>query len=509
MLTLKKLFLQEKFLVRFFLLATIIIYLSFSLFHLSQFMTVDEQKWIFERTPKYWRSWMNFKPSGTLINDKPGISVALISGFGLLAEPHPEKIIQTVEKHVREYPIGTMEKTLFYFRFPIVLFNGLAGWLIFWLLKKFTGNDWLSLWSTILILLSPPLIGISQIVNPDSLLWTFSILSLLALANCLKTLKHNYALLSVLTLGLSIGSKYTAFILYPFFTLLYAVALMAAAKNNYADRPLKATVIRLTALFSEIIFGSLLFFSFILPAIYFKTDSYFSQKTIAELLPLFKIILLSITSFLVLVLADSFFLKNKILLYISRFGGKIGTNLLKLLAMIILSILAVTLINWSIGGDFLRLERVPFDALTNSIFENANLFEKTILEFRPLVFSLTPVVALFFVFILCLFITRKFALATMAGALIFFIFLFHTAMIYNNLLTTIRYSIIIYPLICILSAMGIWEFRNLFFTKIKLSWISFILLFLSCASLASVARPGRPQHPIIFHIPILCCPKNI
>ena len=44
----------------------------------------------------------------------------------------------------------------------------------FRIIKKITGNEWIALFSATGILLSPILLGMSQIVNPDSLFWIFA-----------------------------------------------------------------------------------------------------------------------------------------------------------------------------------------------------------------------------------------------------------------------------------------------------------------------------------------------
>ena len=66
----------------------------------------------------------------TYINDKPGVSVALISGVGLLAEPNPEehrirdsKI--TENENYTVYDSNKTDKINFSLRFPILLFNAL------------------------------------------------------------------------------------------------------------------------------------------------------------------------------------------------------------------------------------------------------------------------------------------------------------------------------------------------------------------------------------------------
>src|SRR5665647_2420932 len=74
--------------------------------------------------------------------------------------------------------------------------------------------------SFIFICLSPLLFGISLIVNPDSLIWTFFLLSLLSHFIYLETKKNKYLFWSGIFLGFSILTKFVANILYIFYFLL-------------------------------------------------------------------------------------------------------------------------------------------------------------------------------------------------------------------------------------------------------------------------------------------------
>ena len=54
------------------------LYLFFGLSHLGQFVTADEHKWLYERIPNYWEAIRDQKWKKTFINDKPGVSVAIL-----------------------------------------------------------------------------------------------------------------------------------------------------------------------------------------------------------------------------------------------------------------------------------------------------------------------------------------------------------------------------------------------------------------------------------------------
>ena len=70
----------------FILLFLFSVNLAFGTFHLAESSRVDEALWTFDRIPKFWDNVMNNKLQKTRISDKPGITVALISGAGMFFE---------------------------------------------------------------------------------------------------------------------------------------------------------------------------------------------------------------------------------------------------------------------------------------------------------------------------------------------------------------------------------------------------------------------------------------
>jgi hypothetical protein len=87
-------------------------------------------------------------------------------------------------------------------------------------------------------------------------------------------------------------------------------------------------------------------------------------------------------------------------------------------------------------------------------FKNTSLFNKVLLEFYPMVFSLTPVVLASFIFALIKYIKKPDRYRRLVFSLAVFIILLFSATIYIHLLAIIRYSIMLYPLIFIIAAIG-------------------------------------------------------
>ncbi len=80
----------EKIAVVLLLLASVAAFFAFGLFHLTKFETTDEHLWKYGRIKQYWQAIGNQDWEKTYINDKPGVTIAIFSGVGLLFESDPE-----------------------------------------------------------------------------------------------------------------------------------------------------------------------------------------------------------------------------------------------------------------------------------------------------------------------------------------------------------------------------------------------------------------------------------
>jgi hypothetical protein len=106
-------------------------FFSFGLFHLGKFETTDEHLWKYERIGQYWQALAEQDWEKTYINDKPGVTVALISGIGLLREPHPEDSVHRPQpagdsRLFEAYQSDQSERVNVIFRLPILVFSALS-----------------------------------------------------------------------------------------------------------------------------------------------------------------------------------------------------------------------------------------------------------------------------------------------------------------------------------------------------------------------------------------------
>lgn len=197
----------------------LLLYGCFGLSHIGSFITADEHYWVDERIPQYWNAWNTGKWKKTLINDKPGVSLALVSAPALLADNHLTSNCETKKDRFNACDPEKTSATYSAFRLPILLINGLLLIVIFFSVRAFS-SQFVATAATGLIASSPYLVGFSQIINPDSLLWSSGAAALFAFIAFLKTNRLPFGIIAALTLTLAILSKYTAIVLIFFLPIL-------------------------------------------------------------------------------------------------------------------------------------------------------------------------------------------------------------------------------------------------------------------------------------------------
>lgn len=465
------------------------LYLSFGLTHITKFATVDETIWwIYNRVPKYWDSLLAGDIEGTFINDKPGVSVAIISGIGynLNKESFQERISMRAGnpnsyKRVDKQDLN-IEQNLLSLRLPLLIFNGLFALLLFWLIKKITDDYWISFWSFTFILMSPILLGISQIINPDTLLWSFSAGAILSSIGYMKTEERKLAVISSISLGMALLSKYTATILFPFLIIsswAYFAYKMRDWKEQGLENHLKIKKISITSIL--ITAGSVLTYAIGMPAV-FKNMKLLSYGTVG--FPGMEYFLWPLVAIQILLILESIFFKNKFSILAFE---KIGSLLKKysyFLYSLLLIIFAIVLINWTTNLNLFNLTDLRFDLERGAKkFLQLAFYEKFIYEARPLIFSLTPI-TLFALLLLWIKTITKKKFNFLTFIISVFLLIFYSAVIFEGLMVTIRYSIMLYPLVMILAAFGIKELYAMkFFKKINTYVFSLIIILISSFSL--------------------------
>ncbi len=381
---------KESVVIKIILLITFFVFLSFGFYHLTKFVTADEHYWIYERVPQYWKAIKEHNLKKTLINDKPGVTVALISGIGLFFEKNPETHQVEIDANLTKYDIDRSPNIYFAYRFPVLLFSGFFLFLIFWIISKNT-NQWIALWSIIFMALSPVLLGISQIINPDSMLWLFSIAAVFFYCVFLKKQKLWYAFFAAIFTGLAILSKYTANILFPFYiflSILYYIIEFKDISRIVAGKYFKINILG----FLAVVAGAIFTIIFFLPAIFVK-PVYLYRLTIG--FSDTKILWFLVLASLLFLVFDTFVLKNLLLIEIKKFFTKYYI-FFKLPTILILALILVLIIGRNFFLNWQLFEVIPFDIKNLSSIEKLNYFpnflEKMLLELNTFVFSVTPIV---------------------------------------------------------------------------------------------------------------------
>jgi 4-amino-4-deoxy-L-arabinose transferase-like glycosyltransferase len=242
--------------------------LFFGLQNITHFETVDEHFWKYERIPQYWNALADGKLKKTAVNDKPGITVAFFSGAGLLFIDPKEHRIRDTEAtkngDVTLYDSGQTERINKALRTPAVHLGALLLILMYVLLLRLFASRFLATTFVLLVALSPILVGITQIINPDAYLWSFSFLALIVWLCFLQKPSRGFVLGTGVLLALAVLSKYSALILLPVF-----LGLLVWPLSNGAPAAAHVLQQRTKGFFGVLIVATLVF-SLFLPAVFVK-----------------------------------------------------------------------------------------------------------------------------------------------------------------------------------------------------------------------------------------------
>lgn len=464
-------------------LVVFVIYFSFGFYHLSNFITADEHFWVNQRIYTYWHSVFSPEKWGsTKLSDKPGITVALVSGVGLLWESDPLTHMREASADP-ENAVKIAQSVYTVFRIPMLIFNALFSLYLFWIIKKLTGNFWIGLWSFILILLSPILLGISQITNADAVMWSFSSATLLSFLAHLKTEEKKFLVLSLLFLGMSLLTKLVA-VIFPPFLFFVALTFMFYKFSDWEKENIDVhkKIIKVFTAYLITFAGSLLVFAIFMPAV-FRDGQIFLDYTIGY--SSMKKIVPALMLGVFLIIGDALALKSAIGKKILGWISPYFPVLQKIIPAALAIFFGLVLFNWNANQLILNPDDIlNYKSAELHFLAASSLFQKLLYQFYPLVFSLIPLVVLALLFLWAKFIFKKIHGSFLVFILSSFIIVYYIALVSLNLPSTIRYSIALYPLASILAAVGIYEFFQLKkFEKIGKIWITLVIIIVSVVSL--------------------------
>ncbi len=501
---------KEKTLIFSLLLFSILTFFAFGLFHLDKFETTDEHLWKYGRIKQYWQAVSTQDWEKTYINDKPGVTVALVSGIGLLSQPSPEskQLIAGTAREYEKYDTTQSEKVNFAFRLPILIFATLSLLLFFYLAYKSFNSLWIGLLTTTLIAFNPILLGISQIINPDSFFWIFGGLSMFAYLAFANTKQKKFLILCGVLTGFSLLSKYTAFMLF----LFYGLTAFSKIIFQKAEDAEKTDWKHLAKIFSHITIIFLIsigVFAVLLPAVFIKPEYLF--KGISQFLNLKSVAALF---FLAGIIAIFTIYKRNL---VGKFSSALARKRHTIFAVICLafSLLIITsFVNVWTGQKLARVDALRDAAYANEpkefnfkplITKQTNFVKKNVelfmMEVYPFIFSIRPFLLLFIFFLTINSFKKK--ISDENAAVIFpilsFSLLYFASTIFAGIVTNVRYSILLYPLFAALGALTISEIAKKF--KIKKDQVfliaSLLIMLLSSYTLWSL-RPFYFSYANIF-----------
>ncbi|MBI2439620.1 MAG: glycosyltransferase family 39 protein [Candidatus Moranbacteria bacterium] len=425
------------------------LFFSFGAYRLTEYAAVDEPLWFDGRIAKYWKNVGELDWGGTSISDKPGITIALAAGPGLWFKSTKE--YRTVHHQGEVYNLkNDVEAFYLAYRLPLLIVITLLLPLFYFFLERLVGRR-NALFSYVLLATSPVLLGISKIINPDSLLWIFAPLSLITYLVFLQRKSFRYLIFSGIFLGLALLTKYVANILFIFFLGLIFLEYLFHHKNeNIAFVDYLKKSLQYIALLS---FTALTTFYVLFPAVWVKPEkllegTIFSQA-FEKVAPLFLILILTI-------LFDQWFNKTRLTTALFSILEK-GRRLLPIsIGLIFLGSILVVVVDVISGMQpyhFMELLASPKTIATKSDFLGAFFT-----NFYPFIFGVTPLVFFGLLITPFFFFRRSFtesvALRT-SFYFVIFILLYYFGTTVNDVAAIVRYQIILFPLGAIIGGVAL------------------------------------------------------
>ena len=460
---------RKKWTIFLVLLAVLGINLALGLPRLARFSAVDEPYWTFARIPKFWTAVGEQKWRSTNINDKPGIITAIITGPGLWAID-PMTIKSGLSDPKTQDTMNKVLKVYSSFRLPNYLFTLIGLLLIFFFARKLLG-DRTALIAAILVGLSPIILGMSLIINPDSLLWIFVSLAILSYFVHHQNEKavepkekfeldiptfakqKKYILLSGVFLGLALLTKYVANVVFVyFFLLIFLRYIFEKREDEPADHYFKKTLLD----FFLVIIMSAATFGLLFPATWVNPQMILGGTILSAA---FKSIWPAFAAVIVLVLADAILFKSAILRYPLDYLEKHKNFLIRLGGAIFLLIIAFVCLNTWLGMkvyDFQNILSSPKSGKT-FVIDPIRLSRDFFSDFWALFFGLTPLAFLALIYsvgknTLGKSMTRK---SNYILYLFIFMTLYYLGSAVDGVADMVRYQISLYPLAILIAAIGL------------------------------------------------------
>lgn len=267
--------------------AILLLFLGIASRGLGQFFTTDETFWFFQWVQQYWEAYTTGNLRDTSFSSYPGATIAFVAGIANFFLDQQAYL-----------SYNKIETYFFWWRMPILLTNTLVLFFTYTYLKKLF-NSQQALFMVFFIAFTPIILGMSRIVNPDSLVWGFMLISILAFILAIREEKNTNTIVSGIFMGLALATKLSAIGLFAFQIILIFLDYFF---ENIEQKKLKRAAIKLIV--NWII--ALIVFTIFLPAAIIKPEIYWARIfRFFALNPIF-------IALLALLIADIFLLNTKI-----------------------------------------------------------------------------------------------------------------------------------------------------------------------------------------------------
>jgi len=483
--------------IAFIILLTIFLRFGFGFFHLEKAYYSDESLWLYQRIEKFWNNikegdFINTRPS-----DKPGVTVALISGIGLINNDNPTTFRKGKMDLQKFLPF------LHRMRMPLFVLTVLFIPLFYFFLQKIISKKE-ALLATVFIGLSPLLLGISRFLNPDSLLWIFVPLSLIIYLNYFftppKNLKNGpwIIILSGFFLGLGLLTKYVANFLLIFGLLIIIYLAFFKTKNR---RQFNLFLKQSLRAYLAWIFIALATFFILFPGVWIKHDRWLIGTIQSQPFGNYGWWL---PAFILFFWLETFMLKNKLSFSFFKLLSQKKEWLERFLYF--LFFLTFVLLLTAIYFNFPAVDFFSILSSPKSAYQRSPLIALYLASFLPLFWgiNLIPFIGLLFLYLPFkrknFFSKKEQKLITI---LITFIISYNLASLFSSVISTVRYQIILYPLILIIASLGWKRFFQIYFIKNYRVETIYSILVITTLIVGSFALWKQKPNYFSFNNPLL------
>lgn len=459
-------------------------FIAMGLSGIGKQMIVDEPLWIYDRIERPWHAIARGQLQYARPSDKPGMTISILAGLSLLENPAPSTLQDVATPTELENTVQAM-------RAPILIFAGLLIPLFFYLLRGLLGTNTAVL-ATLFLSTSPLLLGMSRIINPDAIFWALLPLTVLACARALQTHHARDMFLTGSLLGLVLLTKYVGTILFVFLPIMICVAAILA---NHSRDTLKS---HFTFFAGAMILGVLVY-SILLPSVWITPvhileGTLWSQAFAPIWIP-FIVVLGSIY-------IDLFLFKKS---YLHQLTSVLSSHTKPLLIVTSATIIVPTIFVLITAHTGTLIDYGLALESPKSVIKNVGHIAAFFSGFYVLIFGIHTLVLILALFTLYKLPTiGSVAHRTLLSCLTLLIPFYYIGSTLAGVSATVRYQIVLYPVILILSAYGLTLLlhrlspllRNILIILISLTLLH--SLFVHRPFYGSYANALLPQGDILF-----------